>query len=180
MTITPSRHCCCNTVDSLHSRNECVAPTGREHGQRGVDCRASTSVNASRDERDEVAVDGDGEDGERRDVDADAEHHRHGVAERLAERPRAQQAGQRREGHGQQAEQHVGGRQVAYEHVATRHADAPTRRHHVDDGEVAGKTEQEDGGVEQREQRHEPRRRHHHADITSQQHSAAGPPRRHQ
>jgi len=60
----------------------------------------------------EVPVDGDSEHRQRGHVDADPECHRHGVTQRLAERPRAQKTGQRREGHGQQTEQNVGGGKV--------------------------------------------------------------------
>ena len=105
---------------------------------------------------DEVAVDGDGGRRERRYVDGHAERHRHHVTEHVAEDPRVEEGGQRREGDGEQAHHDVGDGQVGDEDVGDG-LDRLVLRDHVDDEHVAGNAEHEDDAVEEDEGAAQPR-----------------------
>jgi len=82
------------------------------------------------------------------------------MAERLAERPRLEEAGDRRERDGEQAHDDVGHGQVGDEDVGDGLHRA-ARRHDVDDEAVAGDAEHEDNDVERDENDTQPRLPHH-------------------
>jgi len=82
------------------------------------------------------------------------------MTERLAERPRLQQAGDGRERDGQQAHDDVGHGQIGDEYVGNGLHGAPGR-HDVDHQAVAGDAEHEDDDVQRDEDDAQPRPLHH-------------------
>jgi len=95
---------------------------------------------------DAEAVHGDRRRRQSRHVDADPERHRHEMTQRVAERPRLEKAGDRREGDRQQTHHDVGHGQVGDEHVGNG-LHRRVARDDVDDECVSGDAEHEDDRV---------------------------------